>query len=130
VEEIARVGAEIAVLSDEIDSETDTEHEPPEVSPAEEQVEEVEGIHPEIAERIRELREVFITEEQEEKREIRNWKGLRISFGGFKKAKSQLINAPKCHSKIRSYSSLHNPEASGSVETHSSAQNKTAGRET
>jgi hypothetical protein len=65
VEEIARVRAEIAVLSDEIDSETDTEHEPPEVSPTEQQFEEVEGIHPEIVERMRKLREVFTTEELE-----------------------------------------------------------------
>jgi hypothetical protein len=72
VEGLARVCAEIETISDETDSEMDTEHEPPEVNPTEEPFEVQEGILPEIVERMNELRELFITEELEgEEREPR-----------------------------------------------------------
>jgi hypothetical protein len=76
MEEIARVRAEIEAISDEIDSEMDTEHERPEVSPTEKPFEEREGILPEIAERMRKLKEAFTTEELE--REERDQKPERL----------------------------------------------------
>jgi hypothetical protein len=56
---LVRTRAEKETISDGIDSETDTEHEAPDVNPTGEAFEEQERILPEIVERINELRELL-----------------------------------------------------------------------